>query len=102
YTKEPDIVSCPTCGRIDIDLVPMVKQVKEMVAKEGIKKDLRISVMGCVVNALGEAKEADFAIAGGRKQGNLYYKGALYKGNIPEDQLLDEFLKLIRAKAGEV
>jgi (E)-4-hydroxy-3-methylbut-2-enyl-diphosphate synthase len=99
YTKEPDIVSCPTCGRIDIDLIPLVNDVKEMIAKENIKKDLRISVMGCVVNALGEAKEADFAIAGGRKQGNLYYKGELYKGNIPEDELLDEFLALIREKA---
>jgi (E)-4-hydroxy-3-methylbut-2-enyl-diphosphate synthase len=98
YTKEPDIVSCPTCGRIDIDLVPMVEKVKEMIAKEGIKKDIRISVMGCVVNALGEAKESDFAIAGGRKQGNLYYKGELYKGNIPEEDLLEEFLALIRSK----
>jgi len=101
YTKEPDIVSCPTCGRIDIDLIPMVEKVKALIAKEGIKKDLRISVMGCVVNALGEAKEADFAIAGGRKQGNLYYKGELYKGNIPEDELLDEFMVLIRAKVDE-
>ncbi len=99
YGKEPDIVSCPTCGRIDIDLIPMVEKVKEMVAREGIKKPLRISVMGCVVNALGEAKEADFAIAGGRKQGNLYYKGELYKGNIPEGKLLEEFLTLIREKA---
>lgn len=100
YNKEPDIVSCPTCGRIDIDLIPMVEKVKAMIAKEGIKKPLRISVMGCVVNALGEAKEADFAIAGGRKQGNLYYKGELYKGNIPEEKLLEEFLQLIRKKAG--
>lgn len=100
YNKEPDIVSCPTCGRIDIDLIPMVEKVKAMVTKEGIKKPLRISVMGCVVNALGEAKEADFAIAGGRKQGNLYYKGELYKGNIPEEKLLGEFLQLIREKAG--
>ena len=99
YNKEPDIVSCPTCGRIDIDLIPMVEKVREMVAREGIKKPLRISVMGCVVNALGEAKEADFAIAGGRKQGNLYYKGELYKGNIPEARLLGEFLTLIREKA---
>lgn len=99
YTKEPDIVSCPTCGRIDIDLIPLVEEVKKMIAAEGIKKNLRISVMGCVVNALGEAKEADFAIAGGRKQGNLYYKGELYKGNIPEDRLLEEFLTLIREKA---
>ena len=98
YTKEPDIVSCPTCGRIDIDLISLVNQVKEMIAKEGIQDNLRISVMGCVVNALGEAKEADFAIAGGRKQGNLYYKGELYKGNIPEAKLLDEFLALIRGK----
>ena len=98
YTKEPDIVACPTCGRIDIDLPPMVLKVKKMIAAEGIKKDISIAVMGCVVNALGEAKEADFAIAGGRKQGNLYYKGELYKGNIPESELLEEFLALIREK----
>ena len=99
YTKEPDIVSCPTCGRIDIDLIPMVEKVKQMIHDEGIRKNIRVSVMGCVVNALGEAKEADFAIAGGRKQGNIYYKGELYKGNILEAQLLEEFLKLIREKA---
>ena len=92
-------MSCPTCGRIDIDLISLVNEVKAMIAKEGIQENLRISVMGCVVNALGEAKEADFAIAGGRKQGNLYYKGELYKGNIPEADLLEEFLALIREKA---
>mgnify|MGYP001281932251 CR=1 FL=1 len=98
YSKEPQIVSCPTCGRTEIDVIGMTKKVKEMIAREKIQKPLRIAVMGCVVNALGEAKESDFAIAGGRKQGNIYYQGELFKGNIPEDQLLDEFLKLIREK----
>ncbi len=99
YDKEPDIVSCPTCGRTEIDVPGMTKKVKEMLAKEGIRKPIRVAVMGCVVNALGEAKESDFAIAGGRKQGNIYYKGELYKGNIPEEKLLDEFLELIRERA---
>lgn len=99
YDKEPDIVSCPTCGRTEIDVPGMTKKVKEILAREGIQGPIRVAVMGCVINALGEAKESDFAIAGGRKQGNIYYKGELYKGNIPEEELLEEFLALIREKA---
>ncbi|HCW32418.1 MAG: 4-hydroxy-3-methylbut-2-en-1-yl diphosphate synthase, (E)-4-hydroxy-3-methylbut-2-enyl-diphosphate synthase [Candidatus Peregrinibacteria bacterium GW2011_GWE2_39_6] len=98
YTKEPDIISCPTCGRTEINLIAMVKKVKKMVKKEGITQNLTIAVMGCTVNALGEAKEADFAIAGGKKQGNIYYKGELFKGNIPEKELVKEFLTLIRSR----
>ena len=93
YSKEPDIVACPTCGRIEIDLEKMVEEVS--VALKHLKKSIRVSVMGCVVNAVGEAKESDFAIAGGRKAGALYYKGELYKANVPEAELVPELLKLI-------
>ncbi|MBT5016909.1 flavodoxin-dependent (E)-4-hydroxy-3-methylbut-2-enyl-diphosphate synthase [Candidatus Peregrinibacteria bacterium] len=98
YDKEPDIVSCPGCGRTEIDIQKLTQQVQEMVARLNLQKPYRIAVMGCVVNALGEAKEADFAIAGGQKQGNLYYQGELYKGNIPEKELLKEFEELILQK----
>ncbi len=98
YDKEPDIVSCPGCGRTEINIQKLTTEVQEMVARLNLQKPYRIAVMGCVVNALGEAKEADFAIAGGHKQGNIYYKGEIYKGNIPESELLSEFEKLILEK----
>ncbi|MFA5842741.1 MAG: flavodoxin-dependent (E)-4-hydroxy-3-methylbut-2-enyl-diphosphate synthase [Candidatus Gracilibacteria bacterium] len=98
YKKEPNIISCPTCGRTEINLLALVDSVKAMIRDEKIKGALNISVLGCTVNALGEAREADFAIAGGRKQGNIYYKGKLYKSGIPEKDLLKEFLTLIRSK----
>lgn len=101
YKKEPNIIACPTCGRTEIDIIAMVERVKTMIRDEKIKGALNIAVLGCTVNALGEAREADFAIAGGRKQGNIYYKGKLFKGNIPEKNLLKEFLALIRTHGAQ-
>ncbi len=97
YGKEPDIVACPTCGRIEIDLESMVKEVEA--ALRDCKKPVRVAVMGCVVNSVGEARESDFAIAGGKHAGALYYKGELYKANVPEAELVAELLKLIEEKA---
>ncbi len=97
YGKEPDIIACPTCGRIEVDLPKMVHEVEE--ATKHLKKPVRIAVMGCVVNSVGEAKESDFAIASGKHAGALYYKGELYKANVPEAQLVPELLKLIEEKA---
>lgn len=97
YGKEPDIVACPTCGRIEVDLEKMVAEVE--LALKHIKKTIRVSVMGCVVNAVGEAKESDFGIACGKGAGALYYKGELYKANIPEAELVPELLKLIEERA---
>ncbi|MEK9159731.1 MAG: flavodoxin-dependent (E)-4-hydroxy-3-methylbut-2-enyl-diphosphate synthase [Patescibacteria group bacterium] len=97
YSKEPDIIACPTCGRIEVDLEKMVKEVEA--ATKHLKKPVRIAVMGCVVNSVGEAKESDFAIAGGKHAGALYYKGELYKVNVPEAELVPELLKLIDEKA---
>lgn len=97
YEKEPDIIACPTCGRIEVDLPKMVHEVEAALAH--LKKPIRVAVMGCVVNSVGEAKESDFAIAGGKHAGALYYKGELYKANVPEADLVPELLKLIDEKA---
>ena len=80
-----EVVSCPTCGRTQIDLIKLANDVETLVA--GIPLDLKVAVMGCVVNGPGEAKEADIGIAGGKGEGLLIKKGEIIK-KIPEDQLL--------------
>ena len=80
-----EVVSCPTCGRTQIDLIGLANQVQNMV--EDIPLDLKVAVMGCVVNGPGEAKEADIGIAGGKGEGLLIKKGEVIR-KMPEDQLL--------------
>ena len=80
-----EVVSCPTCGRTKIDLIGLANQVQDMVAD--IPLDIKVAVMGCVVNGPGEAKEADIGIAGGCGEGLLIKKGEIVK-KVPEDQLL--------------
>ncbi|MBU9724824.1 flavodoxin-dependent (E)-4-hydroxy-3-methylbut-2-enyl-diphosphate synthase [Diplocloster modestus] len=80
-----EVVSCPTCGRTQIDLIGLAHQVETLVS--GMPLDLKVAVMGCVVNGPGEAKEADIGIAGGRGEGLLIKKGEVVK-KVPEDQLL--------------
>lgn len=80
-----EVVSCPTCGRTQIDLIKLANEVETMVA--GIPLDIKVAVMGCVVNGPGEAKEADLGIAGGKGEGLLIKKGKVIK-KVPEDQLL--------------
>lgn len=80
-----EVVSCPTCGRTQIDLIGLANQVQNMV--EDIPLDLKVAVMGCVVNGPGEAKEADIGIAGGKGEGLLIKKGEVVR-KMPEDQLL--------------
>ena len=80
-----EVVSCPTCGRTQIDLIKLANQVEDMVAD--IPLDLKVAVMGCVVNGPGEAREADIGIAGGKGEGLLIKKGNAVK-KVPEDQLL--------------
>ena len=82
----PRIVSCPTCGRTKIDLIALANQVEKMV--EDIPLDIKVAVMGCVVNGPGEAKEADIGIAGGIGEGLLIRKGEVVK-KVKEDQLLE-------------
>ncbi len=90
--KGVNIISCPTCGRIEVDLPPIVEAVEE--ATKNIKKPLNLSVMGCVVNAIGEAKEADLAIACGKGYGLILKKGEII-GKYKENELLDRFLEEI-------
>lgn len=95
----PDIISCPTCGRCEIDLFKLSEEVEQRLA--GMKEYLKIALMGCVVNGPGEAAEADIGIAGGRRKGLLFKKGEVIR-KIPEkefvDVLVDEVNKMISEK----
>lgn len=81
-----EVVSCPTCGRTKIDLIGLANQVENMVAD--IPLDIKVAVMGCVVNGPGEAKEADIGIAGGSGEGLIIKHGEVYK-KVPEGELLE-------------
>lgn len=81
-----EVVSCPTCGRTKIDLIGLANQVEEMV--QDIPLDIKVAVMGCVVNGPGEAKEADIGIAGGIGEGLLIKKGEIVK-KVKEEELLE-------------
>jgi len=81
-----EIVSCPTCGRTQINLIKLANQVEQMV--EEFPLDIKVAVMGCVVNGPGEAKEADLGIAGGIGEGLLIKKGEIIR-KVPEEQLLE-------------
>ena len=83
----PTLVSCPTCGRCQIDLYSIAKQVEEKL--KGIPDPIKVAVMGCVVNGPGEAREADLGIAGGKGAGILFRKGEVIR-TVPEDQLVGE------------
>ncbi len=85
-SRGPEIISCPTCGRCEIDLFPLVEKVEKALA--GIEATPKIAIMGCVVNGPGEAREADLGIAGGRGQGILFRKGKIVR-KVPEEQLAD-------------
>jgi (E)-4-hydroxy-3-methylbut-2-enyl-diphosphate synthase len=87
-----DIISCPTCGRCKIDLKGLAAKVEKRL--RNIDKPITIAVMGCVVNGPGEAREADFGIAGGKGRGILFKKGELVK-TVKEDELLDALLEEI-------
>lgn len=87
-----NFVSCPTCGRTEIDLINIANKVEEKCRL--INKDIKVAVMGCVVNGPGEAKEADIGIAGGNGFGIIFKKGQIIK-KVPEDKLVEELMKEI-------
>ena len=93
-----NIISCPTCARLEADLVKAVEEVEKRT--KHIKKPLNISVMGCVVNAIGEAKHADVAIAYGKKSGLIMVKGEVV-AKLPEDKLVERFLEEVEKMAKE-
>lgn len=88
----PTVVSCPTCGRTRIDLIKIANEVENRLV--GCKKDLKVAVMGCVVNGPGEAREADIGIAGGDGCGVLIKKGEIIK-KVSEDKLVDTLIEEI-------
>jgi (E)-4-hydroxy-3-methylbut-2-enyl-diphosphate synthase len=93
-----NIISCPTCGRLEADLVKAVDEVEKRTAH--IKAPLNISVMGCAVNAIGEAKHADVAIAYGRGRGLIMVRGDVV-AKLPEEQLVDRFISEVEEVAKE-
>lgn len=91
--KGINFVSCPTCGRCQIDLIGLAKRVEDSL--KGIDKPLTVAVMGCPVNGPGEARHADFGVAGAIKEGYLFKKGEIIK-RVPEEDILKELLALIQ------
>ncbi len=92
-----EIVSCPTCGRCDIDLAALVEDVRRRLPKT--EKSLKVAIMGCIVNGPGEAAEADVGVAGGKGFGFLLRGGKKLR-NVPEDQLADELIREIESMVG--
>ena len=88
----PEFISCPTCGRTQIDLIGLASEVERRL--QGMNKPITVAVMGCIVNGPGEAKEADVGIAGGKDCGVLFAKGKKLK-TLPYDQLADALMEYI-------
>jgi (E)-4-hydroxy-3-methylbut-2-enyl-diphosphate synthase len=93
-----ELISCPTCGRTEIDLIPMVEKAERMLRM--VRTPLKVAIMGCVVNGPGEAREADVGIAGGRGQGILFKKGERV-AKVPESELLQRLLREVATMTGE-
>jgi len=87
-----ELISCPTCGRCEIDLINLAEEIDSRIRT--MPEPLKVAVMGCVVNGPGEAREADVGIAGGRRFGLLFRKGEIIK-KVPEGEMLDELLREI-------
>ncbi len=92
----PTLISCPTCGRIQFDLIPIAKEIELFL--QNIHSDIKVAVMGCAVNGPGEAKEADIAIAGGKNMGILIKKGEIIR-SVPQEDMVEvlksEIIKMI-------
>lgn len=86
YKNNPTLISCPTCGRTQIDLIPMAKEIEEFL--QGLNSNIKVAVMGCVVNGPGEAREADIGIAGGIREGILFKKGQIIK-KVPQEKIVE-------------
>ncbi len=85
-----EFVSCPTCGRTQIDLIGIASEVERRL--QGIDKSIKVAVMGCIVNGPGEARDADIGIAGGKGEGIIFRKGEILR-KVPEDMIVEELVK---------
>ncbi len=90
-----ELVSCPTCGRTNVDLIRVAEEVERLVRDIEVRKPMKLAVMGCAVNGPGEAKEADLGIAGGKGEFLLFVKGDIIR-KIPQDKIIEELLKEIK------
>ena len=100
--RKLDIVSCPSCGRAQVDVYTLAEQVTK--GLEGMQAPLRVAVMGCVVNGPGEAREADLGVASGNGKGQIFVKGEVIK-TVPEDEIVETLLveaRRIAAEMGEI
>jgi (E)-4-hydroxy-3-methylbut-2-enyl-diphosphate synthase len=93
-----NVIACPTCGRVEIDVVKMANELEHRLAH--ITNPITVSVLGCVVNGIGEGKEADIGIAGGQGVGIVFKKGKLYK-RVPSEELMDTLIEEVEAMAKE-
>jgi (E)-4-hydroxy-3-methylbut-2-enyl-diphosphate synthase len=93
-----NVIACPTCGRVEIDVVKMANELEHRLGH--ITTPITVSVLGCVVNGIGEGKEADIGIAGGQGVGILFKKGKLYK-RVPSEELLDILIEEVELMAKE-
>lgn len=93
YSKGIEFVSCPTCGRTEINLIKIAKEVEKRL--EGFDKNIKVAIMGCVVNGPGEAREADIGIAGGKGYGLIFKKGKIIK-KLKEEDLVDGLIEEIK------
>ncbi|MFT9487499.1 MAG: flavodoxin-dependent (E)-4-hydroxy-3-methylbut-2-enyl-diphosphate synthase [Tepidibacillus sp.] len=91
-TNEPEIISCPTCGRVQIDLISLANKVEDAIQKIG--QPLKVAVMGCAVNGPGEAREADVGVAGGHGEGLIFRNGEIVR-KVKEEELFEELMKEI-------
>lgn len=88
----PTLISCPTCGRIQYDLIPIAKEIEDFL--NTINSNITVAIMGCAVNGPGEAKHADIGIAGGVNEGLLIKKGEIIR-KVKQDDIVDELKKEI-------
>ena len=88
----PELISCPTCGRVEIDLMSLAERVERYLSTE--KTPIKVAVMGCVVNGPGEAREADVGIAGGKNQGVVFRKGQIVR-RVAEKDLFNALVQEI-------
>lgn len=92
YKNSPKLVACPTCGRIQYDMIPIAKEMEKFL--QTLESDITVAIMGCAVNGPGEARESDIGIAGGKNEAILFKKGEIVK-KIPQDEILEVLKKEI-------
>lgn len=92
YKNSPKLISCPTCGRIQYDLIPIAKEIEKFL--QTLESDITVAIMGCAVNGPGEAREADIGIAGGKNEGLLFKKGEIIR-KIPQEEIVETLKKEI-------